>query len=590
MKYWFFDGNDVVGPFEPKELVARPGFAATSLVCPENYSEDEDSWKMAASFADFHFDAKEILSLKPPEPEPNSGVFDEEMDTLLKERTPLGSVEETSLESPSLEIPQKPSKPGPIEDYFNNIRGEDLGDILGIPDPNENSDMNLARALQNQFEKTTPPTDKKITPIENDPFDEFTSDKSAENTNRTISEPAASSSSVKAGKSLPSVTKNRKEEGPSSIPISKETKEKLELNIPQQIEASENGEEAPSAKKKESIQKETPSISSVQLPVLDQPETQLPILPEGEKAGSSLERPEEANTSSANIKKKKNPTIADHNLSMGNMLPEELVPSANAISASSSSQTDLVPEKKDPREDTVRDIMAGSLKVIPDPEVKEPIKNITVEPQINQIRPRLKQTPEIQEFLNRTQNARIEREKSRKKAMAALSVLTALLAVGGAVYLNQTLHPQQKTSAETVFSEGLAAELTTPVSAGDSSTVTQEENLIPSLDVSVPPPPENIKEASLSTKALLAVQNYQLPGNKGTIGAYLERLYRPQMNQGYTGIWSVEPLHKNIYIVKYRLTKTRLEPIVYVFQADAVQGKLTGALNNITLDLVGKIQ
>lgn len=33
-----------------------------------------------------------------------------------------------------------------------------------------------------------------------------------------------------------------------------------------------------------------------------------------------------------------------------------------------------------------------------------------------------------------------------------------------------------------------------------------------------------------------------------------------------------------------------MEPIVYVFQADAASGKLTGALNNIALDLVGKIQ
>ena len=46
----------------------------------------------------------------------------------------------------------------------------------------------------------------------------------------------------------------------------------------------------------------------------------------------------------------------------------------------------------------------------------------------------------------------------------------------------------------------------------------------------------------------------------------------------------------NVYIVKYRLSKTRSEPVVYIFQVDVARNKLTGALNNITLDLVGKIK
>ena len=33
-----------------------------------------------------------------------------------------------------------------------------------------------------------------------------------------------------------------------------------------------------------------------------------------------------------------------------------------------------------------------------------------------------------------------------------------------------------------------------------------------------------------------------------------------------------------------------MEPIVYVFQADVSKGTLTGALNNVALDLLGKIQ
>ena len=97
------------------------------------------------------------------------------------------------------------------------------------------------------------------------------------------------------------------------------------------------------------------------------------------------------------------------------------------------------PPAEDPKEATVRHILEGKLDVTPTPEVLEPIKNVTVEPQVNHVRPRLKQTPEIQEFLNQTRNERIERERKNKKAMATLSVLIALLAVGAAAYINKTV-------------------------------------------------------------------------------------------------------------------------------------------------------
>ena len=115
MKYWFFDGSDVVGPFEPSELLTRRGFAATSLVCPENFSEDQDSWQLAGSFADFHFDSQNEDSSPVEEVEPVTDSFDEELDTLLKQRNPLGVPPDTNTEEPSLQIPKKPAKPGPIE-------------------------------------------------------------------------------------------------------------------------------------------------------------------------------------------------------------------------------------------------------------------------------------------------------------------------------------------------------------------------------------------------------------------------------------------------------------------------------------------
>ena len=250
MKYWFFDGNDVIGPFEPGELAARPGFGVTSLVCPEKFSEDQDSWRLAGAFGDFRaLLEKPALSANPPEPATDS--FEEEMDTLLKQRNPLGvPPDESAAEDLALEIPKKPAKPGPIEDYFNNIQGEDLGNILGIPDPNENSDMDLARALNTQLGKTNPPADKKVQPLENDPFDEFTSDDSeketlAEDTLEQPSQPAQTDSSSK-----PQAAARATQAG------AKQTVSKEPDTAGEQAELSKNAEAAPKESVKSDAKKQ----------------------------------------------------------------------------------------------------------------------------------------------------------------------------------------------------------------------------------------------------------------------------------------------------------------------------------------------
>ena len=53
MRYWLFDGEDVIGPFTPQEITARAGFSDSILVCPETKSEDENAWQIAANFEDF---------------------------------------------------------------------------------------------------------------------------------------------------------------------------------------------------------------------------------------------------------------------------------------------------------------------------------------------------------------------------------------------------------------------------------------------------------------------------------------------------------------------------------------------------------
>ncbi len=627
MKYWLFDGSDVVGPFTPQELAARPGFAPTSLVCPENTSDQEDSWKMASAFEEL------AAASAPAKEELDTDTFDKEMDTLLKERSPLSEPQEPPTEPPSsLKMPQKPAKPGPIEDYFNNMQGGDLGNILGIPDPNENSDMNLARALAKQFNKTTPPTDKVV---DKDPFDEFTGEPEEEPQAKVEPAPAAPTQEQPVP---PPPPVQEKEPEPASIPISAEPEEEMELTVhgaktqilpdepaaeeaksePAQTEAepeqtAQPAQEAepeltetkptePTEQKNEQTEAEPEAAPTFTLPVVDQPESELPPMPQGpvetaeplltdEISAPVVNEPAPVTEEPVQSAQDK-PEISEEEPI--NPPAEQSAPAPQETKAEPDPETTIVLETPDepaanqegeveelakPSTEPVEDILVGALKVKATPEIQEPIKSVPVMPEVNQVRTRLKPTPEIQQFLTDTQNERIAATRNNKKAMAALAVLVALIALGLVLMFNQNAPAKQEKPAPNA---PVSTEL---VPEGKTVPATDQEILPPA-----PPPAVKPQTVSAADKALSAVQNYTLSGGRGTVAAYLDRLYRDKLSQGYTGNWSAEPLHKNAYIVKYRLTKPRMEPIVYVFQADVSKGTLTGALNNVALDLLGKIQ
>ncbi len=405
------------------------------------------------------------------------------------------------------------------------------------------------------------------------------------------------------------------------MPISAAPEDDLILTVRRELPAENTPqpEPAPASEKQEQAPAgpaplEEADAPTFLLPVLGRPETDLPPVPAEEipfeavlnEADSALPAPQDVQAPSSDAAQTPGDTSAPPEEPNGQTLTAETQPGEEAKAASEETREpapaaeaapqepapeeqpeELVPqaaeeEPADPKEETVRNILKGELEVVPAPELEEPIKNVPVEPQINQVKPRLNQTPEIEEFLTQTQNERIARGRSNKKAKAALSVLAALLAVGAAFFINQTVaqEPAPSPAPET-------GALPPPANAKLPDGPEEVEELLP--DIPVPPPAPQV-QPSLSDKALAVVQNYQLSGSRGTIASYFDRLYQTKKAQGYTGSWSAEPLHKSTYIVKYRLTKTRMEPIVYVFQADAASGKLTGALNNIALDLVGKIQ
>ena len=154
MKYWLFDGNDIIGPFAPHELAGRKGFSPMSLVCPDGYSDRADHWQMASTFEEL----KPALNGEETAP---AKTWEKEVDTLIKQEPAIEVDDTPTSPGSSLQVPKTPAKAGPIEEYFNTIRGEDLGNILGIPDPNENTDADLARVIENELGPALAPTDKE---------------------------------------------------------------------------------------------------------------------------------------------------------------------------------------------------------------------------------------------------------------------------------------------------------------------------------------------------------------------------------------------------------------------------------------------
>lgn len=460
-KYWFFNGEDVIGPLLPQQLASRLDFLATSLICPEHASVNADSWQPAYQFAEFHFD--EITG-----------------------KLALVNASETSA-TPTKRLRKRSKKPAkPIATEF--IRLSKINKKEAAPTPivlAKGASVDLVLPEQPSVQEDNTPTEQAAPAA-------------AAVTPATQTAPA------------PSKTAATAEEGDKSscvLPI-----------IPERIS-----------------------------------EENLPFLPEGD--GTYAEFVAEPDFGPE-----------DEEGEIAEQQEAETQTATPVLTQSESAQTAALAAEST-EEKQVNDT----------PEEKEDF----IEPKVSQIKARLVPTPEIEEFLTDHRFGLAPQRKGHPElALAFLMVLLVpgiifLLLQSGCLSLKATATPAEAAVLATPEKE-VAAELIQP----------QAELLPPPAE---PAPVTAVTKSADEENALKAVQNYILPANRGTISSYFARLYQERLAQGYTASWSVEPLHNSTYIVKYRVAKTRAEPIVYVFQADAKKNQLTGALNNAALDLVGRI-
>lgn len=457
MKYWFFNGEDVVGPLLPQQLASRPDFLATSLICPEHASKEAESWQFASRFAEFHFDevTGKLAILSAPETSPSP---------VLRPR----------------KHPKKPAKP--IASDF----------------------IRLSKIKQ----KEQPPT------------------------------PVALATEGEVDLILPESANN-------SVPVQHSEPEKSATVQETQIPDSAPGA---SAKKTSSTQGET-WVPSCVLPVVPEyiNEGNLPLLPEGDGTYTAA--------------------VAEPGFGW----EEDIFRGAAAPVEQKEAETVPASSAKQPQEQPA-ELSQETPQAV---EEDMPLKDNQVEPKVSQIKARLIPTPEIEEFLTDRQLAFTSNQRHKSYSRLALILLVVLLVPGVVVLLLQAGGCMASATSKEV-----------PASVAEKPLLAQE-----SVEELTQAPASTSSPAFTSQQenALAAVQNHILPKNRGTIASYLDKLYQDRLQQGYTASWSVEPLHNNIYIVKYRVAKTRTEPIVYVFQADAKNNRLAGALNNAALDLVGKI-
>ncbi len=553
-----------MGPFTLGELAARPDFSAASLICAEDASEDAAGWQIASFFDAFRFN---------PITGRVEGVFPTEKQAAVPQPTPASE----PVQTPATDLP--PMQVRQVAPAAQAVSGRPA---TQQPPSDLITESNTNWVPPEKVEKTVPPVKKAVTQTQPKQAAQpapaqSPETKSEQPKQQPVAKTPAEQPAVQASAPQTVAPKPRKKEDFSFVRLSRSKRlqappspvalaqEDVDLILPQtpQDEAVQEKQQEPLPQENQPVE-ESPKT---------EPEIKEETLPEPEVKTEELPEPETEIVSTCTL------PIVNEILTQSDLpqLPEGNFPS--------------VPLPAEPQFE-LKEALAeeNNASKTPEPALQpapEPGPEVTyTAPQ----RPSTETVNELEQELvpqNQVEDLMSEQEflekPTRKKAhiVLCLLLLAALVGAGwffGVPYLRAVVSSRAQVEPE----------VAQPVEPVVEQTPAAEQEPI-AAPVEQPTPQPAPKPVTAADKALTAVQNYQLSGNKGTVASYFDRIYASHLTQGYTANWSVEPLHKNIYIVKYRLTKTRMEPIVYVFQADAARGKLTGALNNVALDLIGRI-
>ena len=510
MRYWLFDGNDVIGPLTPQCIAQRVGFSPSFLVCPEQESENERAWKPAYSFEDFNRKADPVVSDKPV-------TANTVRTSSNRQATPSANATTTHATrriQPILTLSAEQTTPVHTVTRRAVSKQEPFA-FSAIP--------------ISQVEK-----DEIILPLRSSRQETITAAKTQSNNE--------AKTNVALAQKPTTVTSVQKR-----VPTRRTDETQISLRSPHS------------------------------LPILGVSESQLPLLPEEDFHSAWENQPQEKpsySTPSAIAVQRQEKRFKQWKVSSIALSAETgSLPLPNSVLAPLTGFSDTVEELvPTPRPVPVKQAPAPTPVAVP---VKKTVVPVTPKTTLapTQLQVRAAQDPEEE------LPAVLKKSSARAIRNVLFVIFCALLALVclGAGYQFFSYFKWKGTPHA--------------VAATTSKRVTSPTGKTPAKMQSIPtpPPPQAITVPLAQEEAVRIVKEHALPNGRGTVENYLNRLYSTHLTQGYQASWSAEPLYKSTYVVKYRLAKTRTEPIIYVFQADTVTGQLTGALNNITLDLVGKV-
>ncbi len=520
MRYWLFDGNDVIGPLTPQCIAQRVGFSPSFLVCPEQESENERAWRPAASFEDFNRKADSVVSDKP-----------------VTSNTVRTSSNRQATSSANA---------------TNTHAARRIQPILTLSAEQTTSLHTVTRhavSKQEPFAFSAIPIsqvekDEIILPLRSSLQETITAEKTQSNNE--------AKTNVAVAQKQTTVTSAQKR-----VPTQRTDETQISLRSPHS------------------------------LPILGVSESRLPLLPEEDFHSAWENQPQEKPSYSTpssiavqrqekRFKQWKVSSVALSAATGSIPLPnsvltpltgfsdtvEELVPTPRPVPVKQATPRVTVPVKQA----TPRVAAPVRQTVVP---VTTP--KMTIASAQRQVRAAQDPEEELPASLKKSST-----RSTRNVLFGIFCTFLALVCLG----VGYQIFPYFKWKGTP---HAVAATTSQRVTSPTKKTSAKMQS------IPTPPPPQAITVPLAQEEAVRIVKEYALPNGRGTVENYLNRLYSTHLTQGYQANWSAEPLYKSTYVVKYRLAKTRTEPIIYVFQADTVTGQLTGALNNITLDLVGKV-
>lgn len=577
-KYCLFEGGDVVGPFSAQELLARAGFGAHSLVCPDEYSDEESYWKEAGAYEEFGFGS----SVKEAEEENEDAVttaqseqFLRAMDNVMSELSSLEVVEKLPIptDAASFRLPQETTDSQTREPQkTENLPHVEEASSIPTSSTGRKISALLLQASEEMKKQDEPAEPKKaedslksssqmplLQPAE-EPAPEDIQPK--EETNWEMEPVARTISKVNPLEEYFNTMRSGDLGNILGIPDPKENSDmSLSRAIQNQFEKTEPGL-SPSSEVEDPFDEFAPKSAPEELD--ENLFSDKTLIESDQETQERLMRSLPDLQQAAPLK-----VVGQGPSKLEEPLPPpplEIDPEQDPEKTEPPTEQELiVPEQEDdPNDHTVKTILEGTLRVDTQrSEIPEPIKEVPAE---------ATKPPATAEQAEDSLQHRVVKQKPQSKWKMVVLLLGGLFVLSGIV-LNLLIPEEETVQQPGIEKVEVKPEKQSPVSAKELIAAMQNQQ--------TKDPVQLAKEI---------VQQYFLTQENVTISEYLQQRYQNELQSGYAASWSAEPLHKDVYVVKYRLAKTRKEPIIYVFQVNVAKKKLTGALNNITLDLVGKIR